>query len=313
MNIIDKILTSQFFTQQPPVLIDIGASGEINQKWKKIAPYSICIAFDADEREFNVTEQINKTFKKLITVNRIVTASKESEIDFYLTSWPYCSSLLKPETDKLEPWIFSKLFNVEKVTKLPGITLDEALNQAGINYIDWFKTDTQGTDLRLFMSLKEPLRRNVLAAEFEPGIIDAYKGEDKLYKVMETLSQVGFWLSAMVVKGTQRLNADYKKKYGEFNSRHMLRESPCWAELTYLRNPELQNERAYLLLYVFALLETQFGFALEVAEVASKNYSSPLWQECKTTALKKINNEKRKVPLVVLKKQFNKFFSNIHD
>ena len=50
MKIIQKVLESVYFENKPPVLIDIGASGEINAKWKAIASYSVCIAFDADER-----------------------------------------------------------------------------------------------------------------------------------------------------------------------------------------------------------------------------------------------------------------------
>ena len=57
MKIIQAVLSSSHFENKPPVLIDIGASGEINKKWRPIAPYSICIAFDADDREFNVSEK----------------------------------------------------------------------------------------------------------------------------------------------------------------------------------------------------------------------------------------------------------------
>ena len=51
MKIIDQILRSEHFRDQPPVLIDIGASGGIHSKWKYIAKYSYCIAFDADDKK----------------------------------------------------------------------------------------------------------------------------------------------------------------------------------------------------------------------------------------------------------------------
>lgn len=63
--------------------------------------------------------------------------------------------------------------------------MKDVLKSINIDYIDWFKTDTQGTDLRIFASLGDELINKILVAEFEPGIIDAYKGEDKLYKIME--------------------------------------------------------------------------------------------------------------------------------
>lgn len=65
MKIIDTVLSSSYFENKPPVLFDVGASGEINKKWSTIAPYSICIAFDADDREFDVSEKQVSGFKKL--------------------------------------------------------------------------------------------------------------------------------------------------------------------------------------------------------------------------------------------------------
>src|SRR6476619_4537424 len=103
MSLIQKILASSFFTNRPPVLVDIGASGEINAKWKEIAPYSICIAFDADDREFRIDERTNAGYKKLVVVNRIVTSAEVEAQPFHLTASPFCSSLLEPDLEKLEP------------------------------------------------------------------------------------------------------------------------------------------------------------------------------------------------------------------
>src|SRR3989337_1340495 len=106
MKIISAILQSEYFRDRPPILIDIGASKEINQKWKAIAPYSTCIAFDADDRDFQISEVTNSQFKRLITFNRIVTDESTISLNFYLTKSPYCSSLLKPDMEKLKPWVF---------------------------------------------------------------------------------------------------------------------------------------------------------------------------------------------------------------
>jgi hypothetical protein len=313
MKIIQTILTSSHFSDAPPVLIDIGASGEINAKWAPIAPYSVCLAFDADDREFRFTERLNQTYKRLITFNRIVTSGSEKEADFYLTASPFCSSLLAPEKEKLAPWVFRELFAVERVVKLPTITLEESLKQAGIDYIDWFKADTQGTDLRLFTSLPAALQHGISGAEFEPGIIDAYSGEDKLYSVMQEMHHRDFWLSSMEVKGVQRLQPGYALGVNPFVSRRMLRKTPGWAEMTYLKQPVADNPRQLLLLFVFALLERQFGFALEVCDKAIGRFPDPLFAECKKAALRQLATGKRKAPLVFIKRQLNKLFPDIHD
>jgi len=314
VKIIHTVLQSDLLLEHPPVLIDIGASGEINARWKEIAPYSICIAFDADDREFHITEQTNKSFKKLITFNRIVTATPKGQANFYLTSSPFCSSLLEPDTEKLKPWIFSQLFKIEKISQLPAITIESALQQANITYIDWFKTDTQGTDLRLFTSLPVQLKARVLAAELEPGILDAYKEEDKLFSVMGEMQKAGLWLSSMTVKGTQRLSSDYAENFGAFISERLIRTTPGWAEVTYLHNNTSSlAPREILLLYIFALIEKQYGFALEIIDLAMQHHSLPLFKECRAAVLKKMMSSRMNVPFVVLKRQINKLLSKIHD
>jgi len=313
MKIIRTILKSHYFSEQPPILIDIGASGEINKKWKFIAPYSTCVAFDADDRDFQINEITNSQFRRLITFNRIVTDEQSSYLDFYLTKSPYCSSLLKPDMEKLKPWVFHSLFEVEKTISLSAITLTQSLSQAGIDYVDWFKTDTQGTDLRLFRSLSTDVSKNILVAEFEPGIIDAYQGEDKLYMIMQEMHEREFWLSSMDVKGTQRLSADYAGKVGKFKSKRIFRRSPCWAEVTYLRQPFHSSERQLLLLIVFALLEEQYGFALEVIDFGESKYRDEIFSQCKKAVFKKIATEKWKIPFVIMKRQLNKLFSSFND
>ena len=313
MEIIKKILRMEVFQSRPPLLIDVGASGELNRKWRLIAPYSICIAFDADDREFHISEHTDKTYKKLIVFNRVVTSEPTEKADFYFTRSPFCSSLLQPDNEKLKPWSFSSLFEIQKKVQLEAITLSQALSQINIDYIDWFKTDTQGTDLSLFKTLPAHLSRNILVAEFEPGIIDAYFMEDKLYSVMEYLHKNGFWLSSMEPKGTQRLNEEYKNRFGDFAVRKIIKRSPCWVEVSYLRELYSTDERQILLLFIFALLEKQYGFALEIADWGSKNFQNAVFSDCKKAVLKKLNMEKFKTPLVIFKRQFNKLFSNIND
>ena len=310
MKIVQKILESDVLKNQPPVLIDIGASGEINTKWKLIAPYSVCIAFDADDRDFSVSEEANKGYRKLITFNRIVSVQPSRNENFYLTASPYCSSLLRPDKESLKKWAFAGLFEVVKETSLPAITIQEALDQVGITYVDWLKSDTQGTDLRLFTTLPSRLAADLLALEFEPGIMDAYQGEDKLHAVMQAMDKGDYWLSSMQVKGTQRICASYKKEVGK----RSIRNSPCWAEVTYLRHPFKEaTERQLLLLFVCAIIEEQYGFAVEVADFGLATFNASLFSECREAVFEKLRRERWKTPLVILKRQFNKVLANIHD
>ena len=69
--VIEKIMKHPSLQARPPVLVDIGASGYIHEKWKPLSKHSIFIAFDADKRDFNISESKSKDWHKLSLINRV--------------------------------------------------------------------------------------------------------------------------------------------------------------------------------------------------------------------------------------------------
>lgn len=201
MKIFSEIFATRELIDNPPVLVDIGASGELNKKWKSIAKHSICIAFDADERKMDYVVKEDTNYKKLYVFNKIVTDEESQQSDFYLTKSPYCSSLLKPDQAALTDWFNKDLFTVKQIKQIPTITLKYVLNKLNIEKIDWFKADAQRIDLRLFKSLGQNLIQKTLVAEFEPGIRHVYQGEDKLYDTMSFMDKISFGSLGAILKG----------------------------------------------------------------------------------------------------------------
>ena len=283
MSIFAEILTRAEFQISPPVLVDIGASGQIHRKWKAIAPYSVCIAFDGDDRKFDQRTTSAEDFKQLHVFHSLVVDTDAEQIDFYLTRSPYCSSTLEPDANALEPWAFAKKFSVENKVSVRALTLKKALDDLGIRTIDWFKTDSQGIDLRLFQSLDGSIINKVLAAEFEPGIIHSYNGEDKLHELLRWMDGRPFWMSHAKMKGSQRLSdrqltalvrSPFLKKLLQFS--HV--DSPGWMETTYLNTFEGEMcKREYLLGWIFATIERQYGFALHLARSGEEKFNDDIF------------------------------------
>jgi hypothetical protein len=294
-SIVKKVMQHSSLQEAPPVLVDIGASGELPQQWKLLAPYSICVAFDADTRDFKVSESENGKWKKLYSLNRVVAANASSEENFYLTKSPYCSSTLRPDSEALRPWAFRELFEVEKIVKLPTINLQSAMESIGLDYIDWYKTDSQGTDLRIFESLPDKIITKIIAAEFEPGVIDAYIGEDKLHQVMSYMEKQPFWVSHMEVKGSQRIDFDdfvslnfLQRRYLEY----FLKAAPGWCEISYLntlKSLELSC-REYLLGWMVATLKEEHGVGLHISKSGSMKFSDPIFDELHCFSLKSLSS-----------------------
>lgn len=285
-TIINEILARPEFEARPPVLVDIGASGEIHERWRVLAPYATCIAFDADDREFDTVDD-NKGYRTLHLVNSIVSDRDDAELDFHLTTHPYCSSTLAPDNGALQPWLFSPLFTPDRTVRLKNHSLAQVLQSVGLTYVDWFKTDSQGTDLRIFRNMGEPVISRVLVAEFEPGIIDAYHGEDKLHALMAYMDTQPFFMLDMVVKGTSRLDRRlYPHDDVEKISPAVLRKLPCWAEVMYantLASPGFDT-RDFLLMSVIALMEGQYGFLLEVVAKAMASSQDPVFPRLRSHA-----------------------------
>lgn len=309
-----EILNRPEFAERPPILLDIGAAGEIDPKWREISPYSICIAFDADDREMGYVEKEAKGYKKLYVFNCIATANTTSEAMFYLTYSPQCSSLLEPRHQDLSEWGFNESFRVEKKIRLHAKSIRDALAELNITRIDWFKTDSQGTDLRLFASLGDDMIANVLAAEFEPGIINAYYGEDKLWQILAYMENKPFWMSSLTVKGSQRISSLSRKRFlTTIETRllpALLKNSPGWGELTYLNQFDKDNQRFdrrdYLLGWIFAVIEEQYGFALDLARRGSERFGDQIFSKLEREAIRKFRRNYLRVPFFLMRACWNK-------
>lgn len=284
MPIFDKVFQHPSFIDKPPILFDIGASGAIHYKWKKIAKYSICIAFDADSREFKASSSTNAGYKKLIVYNSLVSDVEQNQVTFYLTKSPFCSSLLKPLNKELTPYTYAPYFEVVGETLLNSTTIKKVLSESNLTYIDWFKTDSQGIDLRLFKSIPEDIRKKIIVAEFEPGFIEAYENEDTATDIISFIKNENkMWMAEMVVKGNYRLHEKYLSSFSGFFKKLVMfshQSSVGWAEILYLNTFSSKLEiRDYLIGWAISTLLGQHGHALYICEQATLHYNDAIFTE----------------------------------
>ena len=269
-----------------PVLVDVGASGGGPEIWREIAPASVYIGFDPDLREIRTIA--DGEYAKSIIVNSAVCGQESvGEARFYLTRSPYCSSTLPPNTKALRDYIFYELFDVLREVNVRATTIERALRDQECAALDWIKIDAQGTDLRIFESIPENFRDHVVAVDTEPGLLDGYIGEDLFVDVHRVLRSQGFWLSRVDVRGTQRVS----KETIDFLLREkpdavaalrseQQRISPGWCEGRYLRTIDWLEAkgaslRQFVLLWIFSVVDRQFGYAIDVARHIAAKRSNP--------------------------------------
>ena len=286
MSIIDKVLGRPEFETDPPVLIDVGASGALHSAWKDLSKYAVCIAFDADDREMRAARRSSKVYRALYIYNRALTAGAEGVADFYLTKEPACRACLLRVPTNWPP-------GSSPAVSLSSRKLPWRLSISGRCCRKWVLKASIGSSWTrrartcgcFKVSGRRGMRR-VLVAEFEPGILDSYQGEDKLWQLMSSMEGGNFWMTDIQVHGSRRIR---KNLLGDFARAerdyliHLLKPAPGWAEVAYMNTFVGENFRLrdYLLGWVCATVQGQHGFALELASVAKQRFGDPLCEELK--------------------------------
>src|SRR3989449_10620500 len=168
-----------------PVLLDIGAAVAPPEVWRPIAPHSVYVGFDPDLREMQT--RTDHPYHQAVIVNEAVTGDAgRSHAHFYFTKSPTCSSTLQPDASSLSEYLFADLFVVEREAGVRATTLDAVLDRLALPGVDWLKTDSQGTDLRLFESLKPDRRARVLALGLGTRLVGADVGGGVFFEAAQT-------------------------------------------------------------------------------------------------------------------------------
>lgn len=265
-----------------PVLVDVGASKYAPEVWTPIARLSVYVGFDPDLR--SPRAQKDGDFALTWMVDKAVVGDASEQAQFYFTSSPYCSSTLPPDTEALDRWFFAPLFEVVSTGAVRAATLNQVAEELKLPSIDWIKTDSQGTDLRVVTALTPGRFDGLLAVDIEPGLIDAYRGEDLFVHAHPEFTARGFWLSDLTLGQCVRLRRDtFEALRGRFGSlgaeevERRVRTSPGWTNARYLRTLEAMEGQAperYVLLWAFALLDNQLGYALDVAVEYARRFGA---------------------------------------
>jgi Methyltransferase FkbM domain len=258
-----------------PILADIGCSGDRQPQWDPIAKVSVLIGFDPDSREIR-DDRSGKYQRSIVMPRAVCGDDAASDIQFFLTKNPYCSSVLEPDLDSLVNYsTIREFFITERCATVPATSLNRVIEELKIQSIDWIKVDSQGTDLRIIQSLSSDALASLLALDIEPGVIDAYRAEDLFTDTHRFLHGSGFWMSSMHHQMYPRIRKEGLQLIADLSglSRDALAarlpRSPTCIEGRYFKTLEKlladnAAERSFVLCFVFAMLDGKIGFAADL-------------------------------------------------
>ena len=121
------------------------------------------------------------------------------------------------------------------------------------------------------------------------------------------MEQKPFWVSEMLVKGSQRIYQNVVRNMNYFEQRAMrkyLKTSPGWCEITYTNTFESADftVREYLLGWVFATIQKQHGFALHIAMLGESHFKLPIFSELQNSSHQNFSFTKIELAYVKLRR-----------
>jgi len=271
MTWMDRILPhiADLFAEKPIVLVDVGASGEPPANWRILAPLACYIGFDPDQRAIIETNAFG--FRRFVMVNRAISGTGQKAVEFFLTRSPYCSSTLKPIQDALDHYGFSELFHVVGKASAPASSLDAALEEVGLDRIDWLKVDSQGTDLRIYESIRLTRRDRLWVLDVEPGMMNFYAGEDAFEDAHRQILRENYWLSSAHFQRYARVSAASRGRLEASGlDPQSLPKSPTAIEAQYFRTlahveASGSDVRDLVCVWALAMANGLHGFAMDIA------------------------------------------------
>ena len=105
-------------------IMDIGASGQLDPKWQKLSPLIDLTGFEPNIDECERLSKQQTTYKKVNYLPYAISGKSEKR-ELKETYSPYCWSLLNPNSDWLNRFSFSYLFEIQKKRQIQTFALNE--------------------------------------------------------------------------------------------------------------------------------------------------------------------------------------------
>jgi len=167
-------------------LMDIGAAGEIQSRWRTISNCIDYIGFEPDERSRTKLLRANHGCAHYTILPNLVWGS-DGNLNLHLCRKPQTSSAFTPNKSFLINFPDAARYDVMDKINLPTSRLDSC----DVQDVDFIKIDVQGGELEV-LSGASNLLSSTLGLEVEVEFNYLYQGQPLFGAINESLTKTGF-------------------------------------------------------------------------------------------------------------------------
>jgi FkbM family methyltransferase len=180
-------------TRQAPAdrltVVDIGARGGLHPRWTDCSIHVQGVGFDADEAE---CARLNARGDGVLYLPYAVGAADGATATLRLTDSPGSSSLLEPNREVLDQFIYGAKITVRSTVPVTLTTLDTACERHDV-HPDVIKMDIQGAELDVLKGATRTLA-NALLVESEVEFQSLYVGQPLFRDIDAFMAEKGWVL-----------------------------------------------------------------------------------------------------------------------
>jgi FkbM family methyltransferase len=175
-------------------ILDVGANiGQFALEILSILPDIKLYSFEPVPDAYEELKSLSEKHHQVIPIKKAISL-QNGQSTFYVTASDVGSSLLEPLPNQKSKWL-----TLDKKVSVETIRLDAFIKSENLGEgISLLKSDAQGNDLDVILSLGDFLKPNfVKAILVETNFTNFYHGQQNYYDIFSTLDNAGYRMAWM--------------------------------------------------------------------------------------------------------------------